>query len=124
MENNLLVYNPVEEPTPEPLMQVTVCGTLIPIVFVANLRAEDGDACDGLFIAEVPFIAIDSSLHSARASAILFHEIGHAAMLLSGAGYLLDKKSKKNQSGELEEELMRVFIPSFLAAIETIQGAT
>ncbi len=126
MENKLLMYEPrmellpiEEEPIPGPLMSVNVCGTIVPVVFVDGLKAEDGDSCDGLFIDSVPFIAVDSSLHTDRALAIVLHEIGHAVMLFSGAGYLLDRRCKKGQSSEAEEEIMRVFLPAFNAAVQT-----
>jgi hypothetical protein len=68
-------------------------------------------------------ITLDSSRTNspARTRNTFEHEVAHAAMEESGAHYLLTKMLDGNekQAHECEELLIRMFVPAFLAALET-----
>lgn len=74
--------------------------------------------CYGYCMADKAKIVLDRRLSGEVARKTLEHEVGHATLAESGAQYILSKFIEDPQAlHELEECLIRIWLPSYQASI-------
>lgn len=104
---------------------VTVCGESCPVRVVPSSQMEkdsDGRPLDGLSPAGSHDILLDGSLETPFMRRILRHEVGHRACELSGASYIIQRMTQTvAQAHELEEFLVRIWLPAYEAAVESMR---
>lgn len=98
--------------------ELSVCG-LVYQVYVASAdeteHLADGD--DGVCIAQQGVILIRASITPSRKRDALVHELAHAFLEASGLRQLL-KMHVRGDLDELEEAIIRTFVPSFMRFLD------